>query len=59
MPAQRPMTPDRAALIKNAMAVHRAKQSILADLSDEQRSKLLAVALQKMLRQGREPGEGA
>lgn len=36
----------RAALIKKAMAVHRAKQSVLADLDPETRQKLTEVAIQ-------------
>ena len=36
------MTPKRQQLIKDAMAVHRAKRKILDDLSDEDRAKLVA-----------------
>ncbi len=43
------MTPERAALIQNAMAVHKAKQTILSDLSDEQRQKLVALAVKALL----------
>lgn len=48
-------TPDRAELIRQAMEVHRAKQTVLAELSDEQRQKLVALALRQLLNEGREP----
>lgn len=43
------VTPERQALIANAMAVHRAKQKILADLDDESRAKLVAMAITALL----------
>lgn len=43
------VTPERQALIANAMAVHRAKQKILADLDDESRAKLIAMAITTLL----------
>lgn len=43
------VTPERQALIANAMAVHRAKQKILADLDDESRAKLVAMAITTLL----------
>lgn len=43
------VTPERQALIANAMAVHRAKQQILADLDDESRAKLVAMAITTLL----------
>ncbi len=49
------MTPERAELIRNAMAVRHAKQQVLADLSDDQRAKLVAVALRTMMNEGRDP----
>lgn len=49
------ITPERQALIANAMKVHRAKQQILADLDDESRAKLVAMAITAFLRQGPEP----
>lgn len=51
----RVMTPERAELLRNAMEVRKAKQQILADLNDEQRQKLVAVALRALLNEGREP----
>lgn len=42
-------TPERQALLANAMAVHRAKQKILADLDDESRAKLIAMAITTLL----------
>jgi hypothetical protein len=43
------VTPERQALIANAVAVHRAKQQILADLDDESRAKLVAMAITTLL----------
>lgn len=51
----RVVTPERAALIENAMRVHRAKQKILADLDDEQKQRLVALAMRALLNEGREP----
>lgn len=48
------MTPQRAELIRNAMEVHRAKKAILDDLDDEQKQKLVAMALRAFLNEGRE-----
>jgi hypothetical protein len=49
------MTPELAELIRNAMAVHHAKQQVLADLSDDERAKLVALALRTMMNEGRDP----
>ena len=43
------MPPEKAQLIRSAMAVHRARQSVLAELSDEERAKLEAVARKALL----------
>lgn len=48
------MTPERAELIRNAMEVHRAKKAILDDLDDEQKQKLVAMALRAFLNEGRD-----
>ncbi|MCF8479281.1 MAG: hypothetical protein K9H25_02505 [Rhodospirillum sp.] len=48
------MTPEREQLISNALAVHRAKQKILADLSDEDRRKLMVTAMRALLNEGKE-----
>ncbi len=48
------MTPERAELIRQAMQVRKAKQTILADLSDEERQKLVALAMKKLMNEGRE-----
>lgn len=45
------VSPERQALIANAMAVHRAKQQILAELDDESRAKLVAMAITTLLHQ--------
>jgi hypothetical protein len=50
-PARDFLTPERAALIQNAMKVHSAKQTILAHLSDEQRAKLNEIAMKTMFPQ--------
>lgn len=47
--AQNEASPDRAELIRRAMEVRRAKQVILAELSDEQREKLVALALKALM----------
>lgn len=39
------LPPDKAQLIRSALAVQRARQSVLAELSDEEREKLQDVAL--------------
>ena len=51
------ITEDRAELIRQAMRVRAAKQTILADLSDEDRARLVATAMKALLREGREPKE--
>ncbi len=48
------MTPERAELIRQAMAVRQAKQTVLADLSDEQRQRLVAAAMKRLLNEGGE-----
>lgn len=55
--AKQLITEDRAELIRNAMRVRAAKQTILADLSDEDRAKLVATAMKALLREGREKKE--
>jgi hypothetical protein len=50
-----PMTPQRAELIEAAMAVHRAKRPLLDDLPDEDRAKLLAMAITAFAAQGQGP----
>lgn len=47
------MTDDRAELIRQAMQVRKAKQTVLADLSDTERQKLVAVAMRKLLNEGK------
>ncbi len=44
---------SRATLISNALSVHKAKQAILKNLSDEQRAKLVALAMKTLLNEGR------
>lgn len=51
------VTPERQALIANAMAVHRAKQKILAELDDESRAKLVAMAITTLLHSGPAPDQ--
>lgn len=45
----------RAALLKRAQEVHRAKRKILDHLSDEDRAKLVGMAILTFLNEGREP----
>lgn len=49
------MTDTRAALLKRAQEVHRAKRKILDHLSDEDRAKLVSMAILTFLNEGREP----
>ena len=44
------MTPEREQLIRNAMNVHRAKSRIIEDLKDEEKQRLYALAVKKLLR---------
>lgn len=48
------VTADRAELIRQAMQIRKAKQQILADLSDDQRAKLAALAIRGLLNEGRD-----
>ncbi len=50
----RVMTPERQALILKAMKIQRAKSKILNDLKDEDKQKLYALAVKKLLREGEE-----
>jgi hypothetical protein len=43
------LPPEKAQLIRSAMLVHRARQSVLADLSDEERAKLEQLARKALL----------
>ena len=52
MPSQDDL--DRRAVIRNAMSVHRARQSSLDSLTEEERQKLRAIAEQAFL----DPGNG-
>jgi len=47
------VTPDRAELIRQAMQVRAAKQSLLADLNDADRAKLVAAAMRAFLNEGK------
>ncbi|GEM_PF-3860615 len=51
--SQSVLTDDRAALIRQAMQVRKAKQTVLADLSDTERQKLVAFAMKKLLNEGK------
>jgi hypothetical protein len=44
-----PTTPEREALIRHALAVHRSKQYILQDLTPEQRQGLIDMAYQMLV----------
>jgi len=56
-PAKADPGSDRAALLKRAQEVHRAKRKILDALSDEDRAKLVGMAILTFLNQGREPDD--
>jgi hypothetical protein len=49
------MGEDRAALLQRAQQVHRAKRKILDHLSDEDRAKLVGMAILTFLNEGRAP----
>lgn len=49
------VSPQRAELLKNAMAVHKAKRKILDELSDEDRARLVALAITSLMNEGGEP----
>lgn len=46
------LPPEKAQLIRSALLVHRARQSVLGELSDEERDKLRKVAQKALLGQG-------
>ena len=50
---QRPMTPERAALIQKALSVHRSQQEVFADLDGEARQKLVLMAMLTLLKEAR------
>lgn len=47
------VTDERAELIRQAMQVRQAKQTVLANLSDADRQKLVAVAMRRLLNEGK------
>jgi len=49
--ARAPVSPERAALIENAMKLHNAKQSVLSQLSDDQRALLTSIAMKSLFPQ--------
>ncbi|OJX72681.1 hypothetical protein [Magnetospirillum sp. 64-120] len=51
------VTPERQALIQNALRVQRAKRQILEELDDESRAKLVAMAITALMREGDAPND--
>ena len=47
------VTPDRAELIRRAMEVRAAKQTLLAELNEDDRAKLVATAMRAFLNEGK------
>lgn len=47
------VTPDRAELIRRAMEVRAAKQTVLAELNEEDRARLVATAMRAFLNEGK------
>jgi hypothetical protein len=45
------VTPERAALLQNALKVRSAKQAILSNLSDEQRARLVGEAMKRLMKE--------
>lgn len=52
-PAPADLSPERAALVKQALEVRRAKQKIFDHLNDEDRARLVAMAVLAFMQQGR------
>ena len=50
---ERPMTPERAALIQKALSVHRSQQDVFAELDGEARQKLVLMAMLTLLKEAR------
>lgn len=50
------VTPERQALIQNALKVQRAKRQILDQLDDESRAKLVAMAITALMHEDAAPG---
>ena len=50
---ERPMTPERAQLIQNALSVHRSQQTVFDELTDEARQKLILMAMLTLLKEAR------
>lgn len=57
VPAKAAPGSERAQLLKRAQEVHRAKRKILDHLSDEDRAKLVSMAILTFLNEGREPDD--
>lgn len=49
------MTPERRELIRRAMEIRKNKSRILADLGDEEKRKLYALAVKNLLHENDEP----
>lgn len=47
------MTPEREALIQQALSVHRTQQEVFAELDDEARQKLVLMAMLSLLKEAR------
>lgn len=52
-PAPAPIINERAELIRRAMEVRAAKQTVLAELSEEDRERLVATAMRAFLAEGK------
>lgn len=48
------VTPERAEMVQAAMQVRAAKKSILGDLSDEKRAKLVSDGVRRLLNEGKD-----
>jgi hypothetical protein len=53
VPTVAPAVPDRAELIRRAMEVRAAQQTVLADLKPEERAKLTATAMRAFLNESK------
>ena len=50
---ERPLTPERAKLIENALSVHRARQDVFSDLDESARQKLMLMSMLMLMKEAR------
>jgi hypothetical protein len=50
---ERPLTPERAKLIENALSVHRARQDVFNELDESARQKLMLMSMLMLMKEAR------